>query len=314
MYCNKSDATELELVVLLIIRLFRNLIITIFETVLLSFANQTIMKNNYLLRIIDSYFEEITAYEGDLFTIKEVLKHYEKHIDFDSIRTDSLMELISTFRDPTIKGSGVNLFTTGHNYSLNKDNFKVSLERLQSRESLFVFSQIYESFESYMKSILSEFFSKNPTYLDRAPLFQSLFSESQNYKSFINKLRGRDRNNKKLLWTFRKLSPYYSRFELNNNFNYSYNIWFDLISDVRHRVIHNRQTASLAFINTLSENNKESIFNRYFEVKKEGSKSLIITDQMKMGQLIHEWNQYAFFIFKALSLELELDTHYRVIG
>lgn len=271
------------------------------------------MKTNYLYEVIDNFFQEITSYEGDLLAIHELIRYFEKNLDIDSIRGNDLMGLVSTFRDPTFIGTGPDLFGTGHRYEITKKNFRDSLNRLESGEALYVFAQIYEAFESYLKKIIRTFFINNPLYLNKDRLFSRLHSESPNYKIFIDKLQrtsGTNKNNKKLLWTVRKLSSYYCQYESNNRYKVPYMIWFDLISDVRHLVIHQRQNATSEFKESLRENQKRKYFDKYFEIKNIQGVDRLFTNRMSIGAVIHDLNHYAFFIYKSLSRELDLDVKY----
>lgn len=147
---------------------------------------------NYLLKDINSYFEETTIYESDSLTIDGIMKVYQDGVDFSKICGSIINQNATYYRDLRIR-SGNNLFYSGYQLELNVNNFDSIIHRLESRECLYIFSQIYEAFESYLKKILKTFFEHNEPRINEFPLLQKLLSESENISSMINKLQRKEK-------------------------------------------------------------------------------------------------------------------------
>jgi len=269
------------------------------------------MKPNYLLPSINAYFEEITSYEGDILTIHSLLKFYKSQISFEKRQIKWLSQLVSTYRDLSLIHSEHNLFFTNYNYSLNENNFIESLDWLESRESLNIIAKVYEVFESYLKDILVQYFSNNNNIIETIEPFNKIYLGSSSIRSAINKFKNNERNNKKLIWILRRISPFYEAHETENIYHMPMHIWFDLVSDIRHIIIHNRQKVTKSFLSSLNDHPKREIFDRFLSVREFNQIEYLYAEQAVIGNLIHFFNQFAHLVFKSISIDAKLNPEYK---
>jgi len=274
-----------------------------------KFSNAPYSFHTELKKRINNYFEETTVYESDSLTIEGILKFYQQSIDFSKMPPPFINQNASYFRDLRIK-TGENLFYSGYDAELNVNNFELTISRLESRESLYIFSQIYEAFESFLKNILKSFYENNGERINEVILLKQLLSESDGMSSMINKFQRKEKNNKKLFWLLRKLSTTFKDNEKDNCYCVDYSIWFDLMSDIRHLVVHNRQQVSNIFKESLKENRKAKIFEQYFRIDDILGKSYIVTSRINLNNINMHFGSLALLIFKCLSIEAKLDEKY----
>lgn len=137
-------------------------------------------------------------------------------------------------------------------------------------------------------------------------------SSIEDYRLFINQIQKKGRNNKKLLWFIRKLSPFYKEYETKNIWHFDMANWFNLISEIRHAIIHNRQSLTMKVQTEIEKNQNKALFERYFYFEKSYATGLIFTNRLKTGEHICLLHQFAFLIFKSLSIEAKLDANYYI--
>lgn len=265
---------------------------------------------NYLTLILDDYFKEITKLEGLLFLIEIFIKYTKRNLETEPDR--SVAELSSTYRDLSQKNSGPNLFRTGHYFSYMISYLKQNASIIVSRECCFGIAQTYEVFESFLKNILIELLMNRTEYFypinkDKIMLPKSRFEVIE----YVNLIQRKDRNNKKLLWFLRRISDFYKKHEMENIWNYNMANCFDMMSEIRHAIIHNRQNMTIKVREVINLNKNQEIFNKYFNKELSDTTGIITTDRLKTGEIIHLFNQFAHLIWKSLSLESGLDADYQ---
>ena len=113
-------------------------------------------------------------------------------------------------------------------------------------------------------------------------------------------------NNKGLLSIVRKLSSYFRTHEASNMYHINISHWFDLISMIRHTLVHNRQIISNPLLKYLEKNKANLMFSEHFQMKKIGGNICIYLEQSKAYEIILRLNAFAYFIFKGLSIEARL--------
>ncbi len=265
--------------------------------------------SNYLKPILTDYFREVTRLEGVLLTINSFIKYTKKNLE--SIPDQRFVELISTYRDLSQIGSNTNLNFTGQQFSYKISDLRKDALSIASRECCYGIAETYEIFETFLKNILTEILFRNSKYFKPINANKLEVPKSkEEIRDFINQFQKRDRNNKKLLWAFRKLSSFYKQYEKNNILNFNMAEWFDLMSELRHAIIHNRQDFTERAKKAVMRNRNQIIFNRYFNEEQSYSSGKLIIDRLKTGEIIHQFNQFAHLIWKSLSLECDLNTDY----
>ncbi len=265
---------------------------------------------NYLLAPINRYYKNAIAIEGDLLTIDSTFRFFEKQYPKEKSPVDCINALASFYRDLTQMEGGSNLYWTYYDYSLTKDNFLESIDRIRSKVALLLFSQIYELLESYLKDILVVFFERNPDFINKAKVFKELNDEATNASELVDRLSKKGKNNRKILWSIRKLSKDYRQYETANIYNLPLHHWLDLISDVRHLVVHQRQRMTPFFASGLRYNSKQLIFNRYFSTYTWDGEEYIYLNKQTAGILINSVHDFALLVFKSLSLAVGLNPKY----
>ncbi|MDO6438769.1 hypothetical protein Q4534_15200 [Cyclobacterium sp. 1_MG-2023] len=243
-----------------------------------------------------SYLEEVTYIEGELLTIRSAIREFNEKHSFKS--WTRLIEGTSSYRDLRIRGN--NLKLSEFRTEVNTHNLQETFERIESRESMFALSQVYEVFEGYLKRILQVFFELNPSLSSRLGKYEQLFIQNEKNGAFIKQMQRKDRNNKKLLWIVRKISKSYEKIEKENSSKIQLNIWFDLTSDIRHTIVHNRFKASNIFKSRLKENNKLKYFEIAYVIN---NQSIITTNRLKIERQISLLNSMAFLIMECLKKE-----------
>lgn len=125
---------------------------------------------------------------------------------------------------------------------------------------------------------------------------------------FVKNKQGTD--NRGLISIVRKLSPYYEKYEGKNYFDINISQWFDMLSAVRHTIIHSRQKVTKGLLNYFEKhraNKIDAIFNLHFEIKNINEEQIVFLTANKAIDVITWLNSYAHFIFKCLSGAGNLD-------
>ena len=264
---------------------------------------------NYLTPILKDYFMEITSLEGVLLTVDSFINSIQ---DQNKSKPENcITQLISSYRDLSQLGAQNNLYETGFEYNYTISDLQNEAFLLSSRECCFTIAQAYEIFESFLKKIVFEMLRNNQEYTVFVTRGDTLKPTSnQDFKNLVDQLQRRDKNNKKFLWLFRKISTLYKTHEKENIWNYNFADWFDLISEIRHAIVHSRQHLTDKVQLSIGRNKNRKIFNRYFDAMKSEELGLIITHRLNAGELINLFNQFAFLIWKSISTECELELNY----
>jgi hypothetical protein len=123
-------------------------------------------------------------------------------------------------------------------------------------------------------------------------------------KKYVKENIGRQKNNRKFMNLIEKLSIHFTQHEANNIYKLNFPMWFDLVSELRHNIIHNRQTISSRLQDFLKHNNERAkLFQMFFEQKITNDGLIIFLTNEKFHIILDRLNDFAFFIFKSLSLD-----------
>ena len=264
---------------------------------------------NYLLPVINAYFNEIAVLEGKLFLSQYFIENFTKSLKNDeSFKHDSM----TFYRDLSIPKGQFNCFPTGYEYSVNKINLEDEISNILSKEFCLTISQAYEVFESFLKKILTQFLYNNQSDLVTLKILQAnLVLTKELITEKIKFEQGT--NNRGLISIVRKLSNYFKQHETNNTWKEDVPKWFDLLSEVRHNIVHNRQVISNRFLNYLTKRNANKLFETYFSKKKVDGEICIFQTHHQTMKNIDLLNEFAFLVFKSLSVDKGLDSSYQKI-
>ena len=173
---------------------------------------------NYLLRILNSYFEEILAIEGKLNVSESFLNAKKDDILKENRIHKSIVSSITSYRDLSLLQGGDNLFTPNYSYEMIVDNMDNEIRDIISQQCCFAISQTYEVFESFLIELLTEYLLNNQNKLQLLK-FKSgnIILVRETIRELVKK--GQGSNNKGLLAIIRKLSPHFRTHEAKNIYN-----------------------------------------------------------------------------------------------
>jgi hypothetical protein len=210
---------------------------------------------------------------------------------------DDLIVSAGSIRDLTKLDGGPNLFSTGYDYNLTTDNLEEESQRLISYTCGLSIAQGYEVLETYLKNVLSSVCFEND--LHRIFRIDESNDSFSSIREEIRRLQGR--NNRGLLKILRRISQSYVKYEKQNLKGFELNVWFDLISTIRHDIVHNRHIVSKELLKLLTEPKKNEIFSRYCELRELKLGTTIFFSYQNARELIHVYEEFAYLIYKMLS-------------
>jgi len=159
---------------------------------------------------------------------------------------------------------------------------------LISRESCLTVAQAFEVFESYFLQILTDYLRYNPSKPVGLKLLKAeLILPKAEIKGMLRKSSGK--NNKGRISITKKISGHFKTHESKNYFSVNISHWFDLLSMVRHELVHNRQIISKGFLDYLEKNKCNKLFelfDRQFERKKIDDRVCIYLTPEKASDII----------------------------
>jgi tetratricopeptide (TPR) repeat protein len=219
-----------------------------------------------------------------------------------------IVSSITSYRDLSQFQPLDNLYNPDFLYHLSLNNLNEEIENLISRECCFTVSHSYEVFETFLIKFLTDYLINNPIKLVELGLnefFQDLKYEE--IKKIIEQQN--ERNNKGRISLIRKISKHFNEYENNNIYKVNISHWFDLVSMVRHTLVHGRHVISkkmLAYLDKNKANKANELFDRHFQRKIIDNKSCIFLHLHTTIDIISWLNTYAHFIFKSVSIEHNL--------
>jgi hypothetical protein len=270
---------------------------------------------NPLLNSLNKYYKEMMSLEGKIFVLNSFVKNFRDDLQKRESFDRELMAATSMFRDLSKITKGNNLYQTGYSYSLRTSVLESEIEIILSKEYCLTLSQAYEIFETYLANIFTELFFNTPDYLVELKLSETKLHLSKKLlKEFVKDKLGREKNNRKYINSLRKLSPHFVEFETKNIYKLNISSWFDLVSELRHNIIHSRQVISDKLLEFLKDNQRAKLFKEFFERRTTSDGLVIFLTSEKFTIVLDRLNEFAYFIFKSLSIDNNLDPTYKKIG
>ena len=267
------------------------------------------MKSNYLKKHIEAFFTESTAINANLHIIDTFLLARCAQVKKDfPVEGYQLYSMMTTYRDLSQLEGGNNLYDTGNRYYLTTDNLDDETSRLLSYVSCLTISQIFEVFESFLKNVLTESAYQQNELIEILKI-ESINTQFDSIRSSLYKIQGT--NNKGLIKSLRKVSPFFKQHEHDNIWGINMSDWFNLIASIRHIVIHNRQIVGSDFDPFLKSYGLKKLFDRHFSL----NGRLLVLTTYEANTIIDYLYQYAHLIYKGLSkdFELELDFNFKPV-
>jgi hypothetical protein len=158
--------------------------------------------------------------------------------------------------------------------------------------------------------LFTELFINFPDHLKTFDILITDLSSKGQVKIIVKNQLGRDKNNRKYINSLRKLSNHYNQFESKNIWKINISIWFDLLSEVRHNIVHGRQIISPNLEKFLKEHQRKKIFTSHFNKKTFNNENLIFLDWDKFHLNKGLLEDFGYYVFKSLSIDNNLDPIY----
>lgn len=267
---------------------------------------------NYLEEPLKSLFRNIEYSQGYLNHLYNDLNKYEEIITQQINEKKKFLKgtrlVISDLTGETDNNWEINYYVQTEGYFVDSENYKLRNQEIYNVVALNLIAQSYETIERFLKEILKEYFKNNEQIAAETIGRVNFILNRRNvdWNSTINKL-DQGVNNKGLLKIIRTLSNDFAGIEINNLENVNLVEWLEMISIVRHSIVHSSSIIKNNQMNKLTGQMKNYL-ERYFEIQEGESGSLILrtipTKQTKLFKFICE---YAFQIFKSLSISLDLE-------
>lgn len=260
---------------------------------------------NYLLTKLEGYFAEILVIEGKLILSESFLKTKKDDIIKENRINKSIVSAITSYRDLSLIKEEINLFAPNYSYLITTDNLENEIKDVISQQCCFTISQAYEVFENFLIEIITKFLLHNQ---EKLKLLRFATEDIILIKETIRTLvkQNQRTNNKGLLSMVRKISPHFRKYESNNIYKVEITQWFDLVSMIRHTLVHNRQIISKQLLNYLNTQRANEMFERHFQRKKIGNNVCVFLEKNITSDILDWLNTFAHFIFTSLSMEANL--------
>ncbi|MEI9955400.1 MAG: hypothetical protein WDM90_03615 [Ferruginibacter sp.] len=123
-------------------------------------GNKTTKMKNYLLPILENYYEEILSIESKLLLSKSLINIGSEKIKEDP-KERILFSAITSFRDISLIGADENLFLPDYSYQVYFSKLDEEVEKIMNERCCYAVAQSYEVIESYLVNILTEYFFYN---------------------------------------------------------------------------------------------------------------------------------------------------------
>lgn len=249
---------------------------------------------------LDIFFEKLLYYRHISGRIDKVLK---KEIEIYSSEKAKMhfasALIISDWTGPTDNGWELN-FHTGIFTETTKENYEVEIKNISSRQRCLLYAQSFESFERFLKDCL---FDKLECDNEIREYVISLLPKNQNSVISRKNMPGGD----KLFNVLKKVGgKTFKKFSASNNINMKFKELWTILSEVRHAVTHSESTIDLVTIN--KSDHHFDIFNYLFNSNIiSDDKILIELDYKKFEKLIKRFSEFAFQVFKLMSIEEKLE-------
>ncbi len=265
------------------------------------------MKKNILLPKLISYFKEMMSLEGKAFVLNSFAttfkNEFKKRPENQVVR--DLMTSISSFRDLSKMEEGDNLYNTGFKYNVSTLSVDQELDIILSKEYCLIISQCYEILESYLNNLFTDLIYHKRIVAKSIPKLKDITFPitKKKLKQLLKETVGRPKNNRAYINAIRRLSPHFVKHETKNIYKLNLGVWFDLLGEVRHNVIHNRQVVSDKLKLYLKDKQRLKVFKIYFQIKNTYDGRVIFMTHSQFTESVHLCKEFAYFIFKALSID-----------
>lgn len=262
---------------------------------------------NFLLNSLETYFSKVLILESKLSITSNYLKEYSKQIIKEDREYKMLHSAITTYRDISLIQGGDNLFTPNYSFEMDVNRLNNQIDDIISQQGCFAVAQAYEFFETFLIDIITDYIFFNQKNLGMIGMSAGKLIMLRT--TIREKVKSLKKGNKDRFSILRKSCSFFKKHEVKNIYNYNITLWFNLITLVRHDIVHNGQRASKKLMEYVRENNLEKIFNEQIETKKIDNDTSIYFKVEFAGEIINRLNGLAHLVFKSISIELGLSAN-----
>lgn len=256
------------------------------------------MTNKYR-KYLDQFFENLLYNRHISGRITKVFQKDIKEYTSEKAKIHFASALvISDWTGPTDNGWEIN-FHTGIVAETTKDNYETEINRILSRQLCLLYSQSFESFERFLKDSLFERMSHDEILREYTI---SLLPKKQKSSFSRTKMPG----GANLFKVLKKAGgESFKTFTSENNLKIKFSELWTILSEVRHSITHKESLIESELIN--KSEHHSGIFKFLFNSKPVFDDLLLIElDYKKFEKLIKRFSEFAFQIFKILSIEENL--------
>lgn len=263
-----------------------------------------------MTEVLFGFYKQLNYYKGTLYYLESQLNKNRDRIK-NNYSDDHINKFFAGYRlavsdltESLDEGWRIN-YATPAAFSVSGKEYVEFVDKIIERESAWTVSQTYESYESFLKKILSVFLFHNKTFADpkkvsafinnKCPDF-NIDNNVEKWTEYLN-YSYRGKNNRKIFNLLRQINPELRDFEIQNNRSLNLIDWFEVYSEVRHAVTHS---------NFVVETNLSITYKTILDLLFPGEQ-VKTGYQLKMSPKNVERNleinvDYAFLIYKFLSI------------
>lgn len=252
--------------------------------------------NNSYKKNLDCFFEKLLYYRHISGQINRVFQNeIEVYSNEKSIIHFSSALILSDWTGSTDNGWEKN-FHSGIFIQTAKENYKSEIEKIYSKQLCLLYAQSFESFERFLKDCL---FDRIVNDENIKKYVITLFPKNQNKEISRAKMP----SGENLFKAIKKAGgESFKVFSSNNNQNIRFKEMWTILSEVRHSITHNESMIDIKRISQTTHH--KDIFNYLFNSKKVSEDLILIElEYRKFEKLIKRFSEFAFQIFKILSVE-----------
>ena len=245
---------------------------------------------------LDEFFTLLIEYKHSTNRLYKVLKKDVEIYSKEQAILHYMSRLVISDWTELSKNGWERNYNTGISIETPKEAYKDEIDQLLSREFCLIYAQCYEGFEKFIKDCLFNLASRNSNF------YKFLISLTKNRKS-IELNRNSMPSNRNLFKALEKAGGQtFKQYSIVNNLNYNFkDVWF-VLSESRHAITHSRSKLPKCKIS--NSINQLTLLDLLFNSKHIDNNTISIElDIEKYERLIKRLSEYAFQIFKSLSIE-----------
>ena len=249
---------------------------------------------------LDNLFENLLYYRHISGRINKVfLKEIRDYSEEKAIIHFASALVISDWTGPTDNGWEVN-FHTGIVTETTKDNYESEVRKIFSRQLCLLYAQSFEAFERFVKDCLYNRIGR-----DESIRVYTISLLPKNQQSSITREKMPGGGN--LFKVLKKAGGVtFKNFTSKNNLNIKFSELWTILSEARHSITHKESLIESELIKKTKHH--AEIFKFLFDSEEAHTNSLSIElDYQKFERLVKRFSEFAYQIFKILSLEEELE-------